>query len=309
MANMRQRYAPKKLPINSQRQVFFDSCLLGLKSWYYALPVELKPGQPGSPNTCPQAYVLCMVYHTAIILLAKPYLGDSRDGRHSPVEKAQPPGPSTRVQKAPVLYMEAAKDICSLGDQYREVFGSFRRSPITATHCTLLAALALLNPPPQGDLDSGFGSADMDKVKACLQTLQELSESWVPPRKYHRSLERMIHARTGSRRVKGSTQSTTAEEHRQPLTEFNWDAANAEDASHWDQIVANLDWSIGMNPGAMGSDWMVPREEGLGLPDVPLWPDMWPASVMDLNLDAPATETAAPDLTETNAFDTPWDPK
>lgn len=253
-----------------------------------------------------------MVYHTAIILLAKPYLGDSREDRHSPVEKTQPPGPSTRVQKAPVLYMEAAKDICSLGDQYREVFGNFRRSPITATHCTLLAALALLNQPPQAQRDSGPGPADIDKVKTCLQTLHELSESWIPPRKYHRSLVRMIDARRDSRRDEGSIQSTTAptyDQHRQPLTEFNWDVANAEDASHWDQIVVNLGWSFGMNPGAMGSDGMVPREEGLEFPDVPLWPDMWPASVMDLNLDAPATETAVPDFTETNAFDTPWDPK
>ncbi|KAJ4229085.1 hypothetical protein NW759_003811 [Fusarium solani] len=58
-------YAPKKLSLGDQRRNFFDSTLLGLKSWLYGLCTELKPIQGGIPNKFPQAYTLCMTFQLA----------------------------------------------------------------------------------------------------------------------------------------------------------------------------------------------------------------------------------------------------
>ncbi|RSM08779.1 hypothetical protein CEP52_004453 [Fusarium oligoseptatum] len=123
-------YAPKKLSVGDQRRNFFDSTLLELKSWLYGLCTELKPIQGGAPNRFPQAYTLGMVYHTVVILLARPYIQRSRPSS-SPRAPEQQVDPLT--QKAVTTYLEAARSTSSLGDQYRQVFGSFRKSPLVAT--------------------------------------------------------------------------------------------------------------------------------------------------------------------------------
>lgn len=171
------RYAPEKLSLNEQRKGFFDSCLLWLKSWFYGLPIELKPVQSGAVNGLPQAYTLCVVYHTAAILLARPYVRNQALAASAPDHLAQ---------KATGIFLEAARNIASLGDQYRQVFGSFRKSPITATYANLSAALALLNPPSQ--CRSSLNQADQASINSCIQTLKELSTAWTPPGKFHRNI-------------------------------------------------------------------------------------------------------------------------
>ncbi|PWY90725.1 hypothetical protein BO70DRAFT_392410 [Aspergillus heteromorphus CBS 117.55] len=166
--------APKRPTHDGHKRTLFDSCLLALRNWYYSLPPELKPVGAGKANQFPQAYTLCMVYHTAVILLTKPYLKDSGSPAPSRAQQLQQ-DPST--QKPWTLHIEAANNICSLGEQCRQVFGGFRKSPIAATHCTLSAALALLYPQSQSLQDTGLKNIDMDKVKSCLNTLQELSQS------------------------------------------------------------------------------------------------------------------------------------
>lgn len=47
-------------------------------------------------------------------------------------------------KEATLLSEEAAKEIAALSQQHRTVFGSFRRNPVTATYCTLSAALATI---------------------------------------------------------------------------------------------------------------------------------------------------------------------
>lgn len=175
------RYAPKKLSPGDRRRDFFDSCLLWLKSWLYGLPTELKPVQSGAPNQFPQAFTLCMVYHTAVILLARPYI-QSQGLANS--------APDPLVKKATGILLEAARNISSLGDQYRQVFGSFRRSPITATYANLSAALALLN--PQNQCRARLNQVDNVKIKSCIQTLKELSTAWMPPGKFHCNILNMI---------------------------------------------------------------------------------------------------------------------
>ncbi|KAE8379370.1 hypothetical protein BDV26DRAFT_291392 [Aspergillus bertholletiae] len=260
-------YAPKRLAHGGQKRNFFDSCLLALKTWCYGLPPELKPVRSGAPNKFPQAYTLCMIYNTAIILLTKPYLGDLASRRS--------PGPQqpldSLTQKASTLQTEAAQRIGALGEQYREVFGSFRRSPITATYCSLSAALALLSPCPQGLQDTGRGDIDMDKVHSCLKTLQELTESWVPAGKYHCSLLRMINdpdakgcAETGNAACDEAYVPSWSQAYNQSSIGMSEGA--------WGQDGAALDWSIWAHSGVANDGSLASGGQIPGLLDLPSWP-------------------------------------
>ncbi|WQF85529.1 hypothetical protein CDEST_10543 [Colletotrichum destructivum] len=139
-------YAPKRLALAAEKRGFFESCMFTLKGWYYSLPKELKINtamrtHDGSPS--PHAYIINMVYHTSIILLAKPFL--SYGERNAPKFAVPQPGENDDFpQRASAVCLEAAGEICRLAEGYREAFHSFRRSPLTATHCTLTAALVIL---------------------------------------------------------------------------------------------------------------------------------------------------------------------
>ncbi|KAJ5464106.1 hypothetical protein N7475_007241 [Penicillium sp. IBT 31633x] len=133
-----------------------------------------------------------MVYYTSIILLAKPFL-PKRSAR-SRTHTIPSPMIDEATTRAASLCMEAARDICLLGKRYREAFGSFRRSPLTATHCTLSAALMILC-----NLGGGKShNADIDLVESCLVTLSELSDSWMPTQRYCRSFMRVVRDRQRS---------------------------------------------------------------------------------------------------------------
>lgn len=173
----------------NRKKGFFDSCRLALNTWYYDLPPELKPLKGAIPTRFPQAYTLCMTYHTSVLLLVKPYLGDSPGLDPSQNQM----GTSNITTKAEDIYKEAARQICSLSEQYRKIWGSFRQSPITATHCTLSAALALFRTLSQDTGDEVIMDVDMKNFETCLQTLQELSTAWTPPRKYYHNLRCMMH--------------------------------------------------------------------------------------------------------------------
>lgn len=216
-------YAPRKLQVEGRKRSFFDSCLLDLKSWLYRLPSQLKLSKAGTPpNKFPQAYTLCMVYHTTIILLAKPYLQVTAKSTAS--QLAQSPSsqrtsrPDSRELpdhvsvKANEIYLDSAQQICSIGDQYRQAFGSFRQSPITATHCTLSASIALLYHCNQR---RAVDDSMKRKFESCVQTLQELSRSWAPARSFFLSLSGMIQRRlcslensTGNDRKQTQTSAT-----------------------------------------------------------------------------------------------------
>ncbi|KAL3462317.1 fungal-specific transcription factor domain-containing protein [Aspergillus heterothallicus] len=178
-------YAPKKLRSALSRHSFFDSCLLELRHWKSRLPEELKLTSSNSQNKFPHAYTLNMVYHTSVILLAKPFVPKSPKPT---VESMKAPSPSNEIAgKAADLCSEATRQIYLLGEQYREVFGSFRKSPITATHCTLSAALVILRlrcRPRQ--------KAEGRYIGSFLTTLKELSDAWIPAERYWSSLHRIV---------------------------------------------------------------------------------------------------------------------
>ncbi|KAH7123495.1 fungal-specific transcription factor domain-containing protein [Dactylonectria estremocensis] len=197
---MHNLYAPRRLTHEAHARSFFDSCLLTLKGWFYDLAPELKidfgGAPPGLRNKSPHVYILNMVYHTSVILLAKPFLPQ-------PVKLSlslSTHRPNTRdefTQQAYSLCVQAVTEICLLGDRYREMFGTFRKSPLTATHCTLTAALVTLRLSRE---EEEMISGDREKlVLSCIQTLQELSDSWTPPRRYWPVVLRMVVERQGSK--------------------------------------------------------------------------------------------------------------
>ncbi|KAJ0312485.1 hypothetical protein COL516b_001569 [Colletotrichum fioriniae] len=176
-------YAPKPLYKGPQRISFLQSCTLELKTWFYELPADLRIDKH---NDLPQVYTLHMVYHTCCILLFKPFLLKSKD---------TPPALKTDTAKrAEVLCIESAKRICHAGKKYRQVFGSFRRSPITATHCTLTAALVLIQyASPDPEFANTGRPCCTIYIEACLEVLAELGISWRPAAKMRSDLIKYLY--------------------------------------------------------------------------------------------------------------------
>ncbi|KAK7450000.1 hypothetical protein Landi51_05717 [Colletotrichum acutatum] len=176
-------YAPKPLYKGPQRISFLHSCTLELKTWFYELPADLRIDKQ---NDLPQVYTLHMVYHTCCILLFKPFLLKSKD---------TPPALKTDTAKrAEVLCIESAKRICHAGKKYRQVFGSFRRSPITATHCTLTAALVLIQyASPDPEFANTGRPCCTIYIEACLEVLAELGISWRPAAKMRSDLIKYLY--------------------------------------------------------------------------------------------------------------------
>ena len=128
------RWSPQPLLKDHQRPSFLKTCLLELKTWFYDIPHELRIDHP---NDVPHVYTLHMVYHTARILLAKPFLTN----HHTSSE-------STITVLAHSVCKDSASAICLVAQKYRHSFAhGFQLCPLSATHCTLSAATVLLGEP------------------------------------------------------------------------------------------------------------------------------------------------------------------
>lgn len=159
---------------------------------------------PTGPNDAPSphAFILNMVYNTSVVLLAKPFLKSHKT--HDKGAAHVPPGDQDDVfQHASTLCLEAAGEICLLTRRYRELFGSFRRSPLTATHCTLTAALVIMFVRPVAE--GAASHADSAELDGCMQTLRELSVSWGPPLRYWRAISKILSGQS----PRGSTEPST----------------------------------------------------------------------------------------------------
>lgn len=188
---------PKPKCQGSLRSAFLDSCYLKLKTWIYDLPPELRLDRLDA-NSLPQAFTLHMVYSTACILLARPYLAPAASINNGGMNSTNSVDEKFEgdFKKADVLLQTSAKQICSTARKYRRVFGSFRRSPITATHCTLSAALVFLRSAKtravldtSGEPSSSFNT---DDIRLCLDVLDELSTSWDTARRIRLNLLKLI---------------------------------------------------------------------------------------------------------------------
>lgn len=182
---------PKPKCQGSLRSAFFDLCCLKLKTWIYDLPPELRLDRLDD-NSLPQAFTLHMVYSTACILLARPFLAPSATNKAIESAKNVDPKFKEDFQKAEVLLQSSAKQICGTARKYRRIFGSFRRSPITVTHCTLSAALVFLRNAKARSADVPSSAFSTDDLKICLDVLDELSISWDTARRIRLNLIKLV---------------------------------------------------------------------------------------------------------------------
>lgn len=150
-----------------------------------------------------------MVYHTAYILLCGPFLPKHSDPKTDPKtesttqEKQEPKDPQT--EKAVTLCSASCRAMCIIAQRYRQTFGSFKLSPMTATHCILCAALIIIekcctveNLKQYNPVDKPQPSASPHaSVGLCLQVLRELSSSWNIAKRIGRNLERAYCQRFG----------------------------------------------------------------------------------------------------------------
>lgn len=197
LANNCARYMPKPKCQGNSRWAFFDSCCLELKTWAYDLPPELRLERL-EDSSLPQAFTLHMVYSTACILLARPLSAPAVATAIISTEStsAIDTNLEDKYQRAEDLLHNSAKQICSAARKYRRVFGSFRRSPITATHCTLSAALVFLqnssSPSSTDKTHIPSSSSNTEDIKICLSVLDELSTSWDTARRIRLNLLKLI---------------------------------------------------------------------------------------------------------------------
>lgn len=131
-----------------------------------------------------------MVHYTSLILLAKPFVPAKISARPDDgTAKTLLEPKHDLARRALEICQDSATEICNLGNRYRESFGSFRRSPLTATHCTLMACLVKLFLASPDDGPSTRRTSE--DLKSCISTFQELSESWTPPRRCLQMLSRV----------------------------------------------------------------------------------------------------------------------
>ncbi|KAK9235283.1 fungal-specific transcription factor domain-containing protein [Lipomyces kononenkoae] len=188
-------YAPKRLSTESQKISFFDSCILELKTWFYNLPSEMRIDRPTGPSVVPQVYILHMVHYTSFILLIKPFLAEwyRQQSRQDSDELDD-----AFIKKASTICLESAKRICAVAKKYRQKFGSFRRSPASATHCLLSATLVLIHAENSDGGREMPGTSQLQNIKLCFQALDELSTAWSFARRTRWNLLRLYQQRRNS---------------------------------------------------------------------------------------------------------------
>ncbi|KAJ5273651.1 hypothetical protein N7478_008776 [Penicillium angulare] len=208
-------WSPKPLVQNSQRSAFFDSCILELKTWYYDLPSELKVDRPSGPSRFPHAYTLSMVYQQAVMLLCCPFISHyyqpekEGDAAQQLAEKHDGDSPErTRLWKALNSCSSAVRAMCIISQKYRKTFGSFKLSPMTATHSTLSTALIVIELCCSASADSRYKNHPQDDgtkhipphaaVALFFQVLRELSTSWNIAKRIGKNLEKVYFDRYGT---------------------------------------------------------------------------------------------------------------
>ncbi|RSL40213.1 hypothetical protein CEP53_013516 [Fusarium sp. AF-6] len=206
-------YAPNKTALDAEKHSFFDLCLMTLRGWFHALPdhAGLNTSEQPNPQTSPHVHILHMVYHTSITLLSKPFITNKRFGESDSAPDLHNATASDVRKRASTLCREAAKEICLITERYRESFGSFRQGPLTATHCTLMAILVTLH-GEESHAETSQGSRK--GLKTVMKTLEELSDSWTPPRRYWHTMTQAL--RIGSPSIENQDETIDWQESRAP---------------------------------------------------------------------------------------------
>jgi hypothetical protein len=168
--------------------------------------------EKASASRLPHVYVLNMLYHTSLILLMKSFLKSASKKSNDSSSQGLDEKDDSLAKEAATVCVEAAKQIASLGDKYRQAYSSFRQGALTATHCNLSAALILMRVD-----DSKERGGRTKSLTSCIRTLEELSVSWNPAKRFWVILTRMVsergHVKDGEERdiaASGTTGSLLA---------------------------------------------------------------------------------------------------
>lgn len=94
-----------------------------------------------------------------------------------------------RLESRKISY-QAASEICSVAQKYRKTFGSFRQSPVTATHCTLSAVLTLLN-AAHHSWEGISMTVNNRNIELGLTVLEELSVCWNMAKRIRQNLQKL----------------------------------------------------------------------------------------------------------------------
>lgn len=184
-------YGPKtrRLPCHDIPQI--STFLSALQEWLDALPPKFYINFKSTPKDgcrIPQAYTLHMVYYTSIIIVTKAFSNRTCSPESRLACPHATPCPELR-DRLRLQCHEAARHISLLGDMYRAVFGSFRRSSLSTMHCTLTAAQVLLcvhrfwgGPPREVPM----------YFQSCMDTLEEMSASWITARRFRQALAQAL---------------------------------------------------------------------------------------------------------------------
>ncbi|KAJ5698801.1 hypothetical protein N7462_000806 [Penicillium macrosclerotiorum] len=205
-------WSPKPLLHMQKRSIFFDLCILELKTWYYDLPSELKIERASGPSKFAHAYTLYMVYHTAYILLCGPFLMNNTPNNvcstattDQTQESDEKSTEHDRTQPALANCSASVRAMIIVAQKYRQTFGSFKLSPITATHCVLSAALIIIErccslenySKSIPEEESTRTLSPHAAAGLCFQVLRELSTSWNIAKRIGRNLEKVYCERYG----------------------------------------------------------------------------------------------------------------
>lgn len=160
-----------------------------------------------------------MTLHTALILLGNGLLASNAQLGLPKTSEI-----SALDKKASRICYEAATNVCIAAKKYRNTFGSFRKSPISATHCLLSAALVLLQVATNKS-EASMKRATVANVDVCLQCLEELSVSWKPAERIHHNLALLKAQKLGAQ--SGNQEDRSGTFAAMPA----WDAAHHDEAS------------------------------------------------------------------------------
>jgi hypothetical protein len=147
-----------------------------------------------------------MVYHTVCILLCVPFLKPHSNSSSvgNPTDHQMDQNSDDKeletacMQKARTICSSSAQRICVVAQKYRQIFGSFKMSPITPTHSMLSAALIIIEDccadpatKPRPGNQALRGPSPQASVGLCLQVLRELSTSGNIAKRIGRNLEKV----------------------------------------------------------------------------------------------------------------------
>lgn len=203
-----------------------------------------------------------MVYYTVLILLSKPFLSQPE-----PVKRRSSTTADDRetAKKAKLLCDESAGKMAAITQKYRQEFGGYRLSPITATYCSLSATLVSLENYSSGEKGSKTEQRSMAQkyeIEAFLQTLKELSTSWIPAKCIHLHLGKLYKRACDKHHdspIAPGIEAPDCSTHQNSMSLKSWDEAEPLPPLSFPPS-SDMDWDILADPHTLHDQTVLPHD-------------------------------------------------